>query len=134
MDDRQASEPPKVLLTGATGFIGRHLQRALRAAGCKLTALVRPASRHRDAIAPGVRVLEAALDDTPRLVDTLAQTDFVIYGAGAVRGRSEADFYPANVDGLAALTSVVGHMPDPRVILVSSLAASRPAVFLISAR
>jgi nucleoside-diphosphate-sugar epimerase len=128
MDERKASEPPRILLTGATGFIGRHLQRALRDAGCTLTALVRPASRRRDAIAPGVRVLEAALDDTSRLVDALARTDLVIYGAGSVRGRSAADFHPANVNGLAALASVSGHMPDPRVVLVSSLAASRPAV------
>ena len=128
MDDRRASEPPNILLTGATGFIGRHLQRVLCGAGCTLTALVRPASRHRDAVAPGVRVLEAELDDTSRLVDTLAQFDFVIYCAGAVRGRSETDFHPANVDGVAALASVVGHMPTPRVVLVSSLAASRPAL------
>ncbi len=34
----------KVFLTGATGFVGSHVARQLLAAGCAVTALVRPGS------------------------------------------------------------------------------------------
>src|SRR4051812_18153567 len=39
------NKTPKVLLTGATGFIGRHLAKALGDAGCEVTSLQRSLER-----------------------------------------------------------------------------------------
>ncbi len=128
MDDAR-SGIDHVLLTGATGFIGGHLQTALAAAGYRVTALVRPDSPHRDRVASGVGVCEAALDDGAALTAAVADADLVIYAAGAVRGRDTADFEPANVDGLRNIVSAVRQAPRrPAVVLISSLAASRPAL------
>jgi nucleoside-diphosphate-sugar epimerase len=52
----------------------------------------------------------------------------VVYGAGAVRGRGFDDFRRANVDGIVTLLRAIenGPAPPPRLVLLSSLAASRP--------
>ena len=54
---------PAIALTGATGFIGRELQRQLCAAGLPVRALLRPGSRHHKQLLPGVQPLEVALND-----------------------------------------------------------------------
>ncbi len=57
-----------------------------------------------------------------------AGTAAVVYGAGTVRGRCLDDFLPANVTGVKTLVASLRRDPRPErpVILVSSLAASRP--------
>lgn len=116
-----------IVLTGATGFIGQALQRALAAAGHTLTALVRPGSCNAANVQPGVQQATVALDDAAALRAALAQADYVIYCAGAVRGRSVSDFRPANVDGVhAVLAAAQRQGAAPGVLHVSSLAATRP--------
>ncbi|MEQ8231431.1 MAG: NAD(P)H-binding protein [Gammaproteobacteria bacterium] len=123
-----AIKPTRILLTGATGFIGRHVQHVLLDAGCAVTALVRAQSPRRNVLLPGVEVLTGALDDVPLLLDALPQVDLVVYVAGSVRGREANDFRAANIDGIAALVEAAAGTGGTRVVLVSSLAASRPAL------
>jgi len=54
---------PSVLLTGATGFIGRHLARRLAATGCSVTALQRSPTP-----VPGVREVLRVTDLSPDAV------------------------------------------------------------------
>lgn len=117
----------RIVLTGATGFIGYHLQRELIACGHEIVALVRPHSNRSSHIVPGVKVHRASLTDRGDLEQAVAGADLAIYCAGSVRGRSATDFAPANVDGVRALAeAAVRAMPDPRLLLISSLAASVP--------
>ncbi|MCB1747707.1 MAG: NAD-dependent epimerase/dehydratase family protein [Gammaproteobacteria bacterium] len=123
----RAEARPRIVLTGATGFIGRHLQRELIAAGCDLAVVVRPRSAHRAAVHPAARVHDLELDDHAGLCAALREADFAIYGAGAVRGRDATDFALANVTGVRCFAqAAVAAMAHPRVLLLSSLAASRP--------
>ncbi|MGR8919514.1 MAG: NAD-dependent epimerase/dehydratase family protein [Gammaproteobacteria bacterium] len=116
-----------VVLTGATGFIGRHLQQALLEHGHQVTAIVRPGSARAHSVAAGVTPVVCALDDRAGLDRALAGADLVIYAAGSVRGRHPADFAAANVDGVTATAAAAARsMRRPRLLLVSSLAASRP--------
>lgn len=115
----------RLLLYGATGFIGRQLQADLLAAGYQLRAMVRPESRNRAMLDPRVERVDASLEDHQALRRALKGINAVVYGAGAVRGASLADFLPANVAGLAVLTKVLGETPQTPLLLLSSLAASR---------
>ncbi|MEX2479230.1 MAG: NAD(P)-dependent oxidoreductase [Gammaproteobacteria bacterium] len=117
---------PHIVLTGATGFIGRHLQRTLCDNGYDISALVRPGSANTAHVLPDVRVRRGALDAPAFLDEVLSGADFVVYAAGAVRGRCVDDFWPANVAGVASVAAAAARvMTHPRIILISSLAASK---------
>jgi len=116
-----------VLLTGASGFIGRRLQARLLAEGCEVRAVLRPDSAHADRIDPACTLIRARLDDEDSLFDACSGADAVIYCAGAVRGRSLQDFRPANVDGVEYLTRALNRQQAATpFLLISSLAATRP--------
>ena len=115
-----------VVLTGATGFIGRALQRGLLREGFELRALVRPQSPNRRLILDGIEVSVTSLADTAGVEAALDQADAVIYCAGAVRGRDYGDFVAANVDGVKVVAGILARRVPTPLLLISSLAASRP--------
>ncbi len=118
---------PPVLLTGASGFIGRHLVSHLTARGHAVRALLRPASAGRRDLGGAVRIVVGELDDRQALRQALDGVGAVVYGAGSVRGRVLDDFRAANVTGVAAMAAALQELPDPvPLVLLSSLAASRP--------
>jgi uncharacterized protein YbjT (DUF2867 family) len=118
-----------VLLTGATGFVGRRLQHALIERGYPVRALVRPGSRRLAGIAHGVEVVAASLDDPDALRRALGGAGAIIYCAGTVRGRSPEDFRAANVHGVRRVADANAALLRPLpLLLISSLAASRPQV------
>ena len=118
-----------VLLTGATGFIGQRLQKALLAKKTGVVAVVRPASHHKNALLPGVNTLLADLSDRERLVSAVSEASAVIYCAGSVRGRRIEDFRDANIDGVRSIVDAMNQAgSEVPLLLLSSLAASRPGV------
>ena len=114
---QDGSEKP-VLLTGATGFLGQHLQKALLAHGNAVSAIVRPSSPHKDKLLPGVQIVLADLKDSGQLLTAIETGKAVIYCAGSVRGRNLEDFSDA-INQAGAETPL---------LLISSLAASRPGI------
>lgn len=121
--------PQHVLLTGATGFIGQHLQSALLESGRSITAIVRPSSAHTAQIHPSCNIVHCELSDREGLAAVCAEADAVIYCAGTVRGRTLDDFKAANVDGVSSLIAALNHSGSQApFLLVSSLAASRPEI------
>ena len=118
----------KVLVTGATGFVGGHLTEALRRRGDEVTALARSASKAA-ALAPlGVRVVPGDLHDRAALQRAAEGQDVVYHVAGVVAARSEADFMVANRDGTRNLIEPLGQMGTGRLVLVSSMAAIGPTI------
>jgi dihydroflavonol-4-reductase len=77
-----------VLVTGATGFIGRHTVRVLCQAGHKVRALCR--SESKDLQDEGVEVVRGDVLDVESLKAAVQGVDSVIHGAGAV-SRSKED-------------------------------------------
>lgn len=113
-------------LTGGTGFLGRHLARALAADGWRVRLLAR-----RDptgVLGPGATP-EAVLGD---LADAAALrrlcdgADLVVHAAGRVRAPGLAAFRAANVDGARAVAAAALAARCVRFVLVSSLAAREP--------
>lgn len=118
----------KVLVTGATGFVGSHLVEALRRRGDEVTALVRSLKK-AEALRPlAVRVIQGDLDDIVALSKAVEGQDVIYHVAGVISARSEAEFMASNRGGtrnLVEATKVSG--ARPRFILVSSMAAGGPS-------
>ena len=118
-----------VLLTGATGFIGQRLQKALIADKIDVAAVVRPESKNVNSLHDGVSRVLADLADFDLLVPALSKASAVIYCAGTVRGRSLDDFRGANIDGVRSVVDAMNQAAtEIPLLLISSLAASRPQV------
>ncbi len=118
-----------VLLTGATGFIGRRLQKTLLADGRQVSAVIRPSSSNKDKRLSGVHGMLADLSNTDKLVSAMTHCDAVIYCAGSVRGRNLKDFRAANIAGVRSVVDAMNRAgSETPLLLISSLAASRPRV------
>lgn len=123
------SESPfgTVLITGASGFIGRHLQSALLDQGADVVALKRAGSP------PATRGRSVAIDYADRssleTVFATEQPTHVFHVAGATKGVTYEDFAKANVTPTMNLIEAAKASPSPlkRFVLVSSLAAWGPS-------
>lgn len=97
----------RIAVTGASGFIGRHLVEHLGARGTDVVAVRRPFQI-----------------DTLR--EALRGADAVVHLAGVVSAVHERDYVSANVDGTRAVAEAARAAGVP-MIHVSSLAAAGPA-------
>ncbi|MDQ4089421.1 MAG: NAD-dependent epimerase/dehydratase family protein, partial [Actinomycetota bacterium] len=108
-----------ILVTGASGFIGRHLVAALAAEGRPVRALVRSdeaADRVRG-VSPDVELARGDLVDGDALKAAAAGCELVYHLAGTYRG-SPAELHGSHVAGTARLLrSVEAHA---RLVYVSS--------------
>ncbi|MCE9660996.1 MAG: SDR family NAD(P)-dependent oxidoreductase [Burkholderiales bacterium] len=120
---------PLAAVTGATGFIGRHLVVALHRAGFRVRLLLRrePDVAEWRELVP--EVVAGSLGDAAALARLVEGADVVIHLAGLIKAARRADFFAVNRDGAAALARAVEHgAPVARFLLVSSLAAREPAL------
>jgi len=117
-----------ILLTGGTGFIGRHVLERLSAAGTPVRCLVRPkASRAMDTASLGAtEVVAGDLESGVGIPEALAGVDSVIHLAGVTKAVSRQQYYDGNV---RATTNLLLGMAgsSARLVHVSSLAAIGPA-------
>jgi 2-alkyl-3-oxoalkanoate reductase len=113
----------KILITGATGFIGRFLAEDLRAAGHELFAVARHTSNTRQLIDQGVRPIEADLSDEKSL-EVLQQYTFdaVYHCAGLVEDKDLHKLYKANVAGTDNICRYALATRVNRLVYVSSVA------------
>lgn len=116
-----------IALTGATGFVGRHVLDVLRAAGVPRRVLVRGAGR-LDAPADDEKVVLGSLEDEGALRELVRGTATVIHLAGVVRAGRAAEFHRANAAGTGRLVAaMLAVAPRARLVHVSSLAAAGPS-------
>ena len=120
----------KIVVTGGTGFVGRHLLPQLVAAGARVTCITRATSR-RDHLPAGVEVVRADLRSGAGLEEALRGQDICIHMAALLFGLGWQDYLRANSEAARALATAwqrldaQGQAPQ-RMVLVSSLAASGP--------
>ena len=120
----------KVLVTGATGFVGSHLATALVGQGAELTCLVRPSSATEPLAALGARCLPYAdITDLQAIRQAVAGQQVVFHVAGRVTALKPSQYYQANVEGTRCVAQACAEQDNPPVlVLVSSLAAAGPAI------
>ena len=126
----------KVLVTGGTGFVGRHLLPRLLAAGAHVTCLTRAASRTGH-LPADVAVARADLRTGEGLSEALAGQDVVIHMAALLFGLGWQDYLRANALAARALAVALADVEaaaqgsgkglPARFVLVSSLAATGPS-------
>jgi dihydroflavonol-4-reductase len=120
-------------LTGATGFIGSHIARALVAHGRRVRCLVRPTS-HRDNLHDlGVEYAEGDLRDLVSLQRAMDGAEVVFHCAADYRlyAPNPAELYRNNVDGTNNVMQAAVDVGATRVVYTSSvgtLAISNGAV------
>jgi nucleoside-diphosphate-sugar epimerase len=91
----------KVLVTGATGFVGSHLAHTLAAAGHSVRALVRPSKRVRRLADGGIEIFEGELTKADDVRNAARGCQFIYHLAAAFRNvaHSDAHYWSVNVGG-----------------------------------
>jgi nucleoside-diphosphate-sugar epimerase len=112
----------RALVTGANGFLGRHVVAALRTAGHEVRALVRPAA-NLDGLdwTSGVEIMRADLRSSPDLAPALEGIDGVVHLAAAMAG-SDFTRFSETVMGTERLFGAMSHSTVRRLVLCSSFA------------
>ena len=117
------------LVTGATGFIGAHVVRALLREGVEVRALARRGSDDRSLRGLRIERVEGDLRDSAWLAEGLAGVD-VLFHVGAVYDltqRARSDLYAVNVAGTRALMKAALRAGIERIVHTSSAATIGPA-------
>lgn len=119
--------PDKLLLTGATGFLGYYLAHALAAGGRRFTALVRPGARvsHLEELNEWCTLREGDLTDPESLQGAVTGVDTVIHAAAMIsfEDRLEDDLLLVNGEGTADLVNAMLHAGARRLVHVGSVSA-----------
>ncbi len=110
----------KVLVTGANGFLGRHVVAALLARGHRVRALVRPAARIEALGWPAsVEVVRADLRTAQTLEAAFEGVEVLVHLAASVAGGEDAQF-ASTVGGTERLLGAMARTPCRRLLLASS--------------
>ncbi len=95
----------KVLVTGASGFLGSHVAEQLKEQGHDVRCLVRKSSKTKFLDTLGVEYAYGAIDDAASLPDAVRGVDAIVHAAGVVKADSEEGFIRVNAEGSRALVA-----------------------------
>jgi nucleoside-diphosphate-sugar epimerase len=115
----------KVLVTGATGFIGRHLVERLITAGEHVKALVRPAAQAAWLDALGVEVVRGDIGDADAVARAADKCGVVFHLAATTESSgllSRLDVEVANIQGAENVTRAALRADIERLVFCSSVA------------
>lgn len=119
----------KVLVTGASGFVGHHLVESLAKRGDEVTCLVRKSSRIGPLRRLNVKLVHGDVTDRDSLVPAVAGRQIVYHLAGCTQTLHPRQYYRVNRWGAANVAQVCsGQSTPPVLVSVSSLAAAGPSV------
>ncbi|MBI1856217.1 MAG: NAD(P)H-binding protein [Chloroflexi bacterium] len=119
-----------ILVTGATGFIGRALIRQLFETGRQVRVLIRP-SRRSPRLPKGVPVEVAvvSLADDKAIQTALKDVDTIIHLAGSESQGRDAKLSAVDMRGTQNLSRAAAEAGVKRMIYISHLGASRSSGF-----
>ena len=111
-------------VTGATGFLGSHVARALAAQGAQLRLLVRPTSDLRNIEDLNAERVQADLRDPASIEKALVGCEAVFHVAADYRlwVRDPEQMYRSNVEGTRSLLESARKQGVRRVVYTSSVA------------
>lgn len=117
----------KIMITGATGFVGSHLVETLQKKGFeKISIFTRRKTELIDSFKKnGAEIFQGTFDDEEILNRALSGADTVIHVAAATKGLTREDYVKSNVNFTRAIVEKMNS--DQKMIHISSLAAAGPS-------
>src|SRR6202035_5709316 len=114
----------RVFVTGATGFLGSHVARALAEQDADLRLLVRPTSNLKNLEGLKAETATGDLRDSASLEKGIAGCEVVFHVAADYRlwVRDPEEMYRANVEGTRAILEAARKNRVRRVVYTSSVA------------
>ena len=120
----------KILITGASGFIGSFIAEEALRQGLETWAAVRKSSSRKYLTDSRLHFIELDLDNPDDLHGKLADSgfDYVVHAAGATKCLHRDDFYRVNTTGTANLATAVADTCHglQRFVFISSLSVFGP--------
>lgn len=117
----------RIFQTGATGFIGGALARALLERGDEVRALVRSPEKAADLKAAGAELIPGSLAKPDELASEMEGCDAVIHGAAVyeigIPDKQRASMYATNVEGTENVLGAALKARIPKVVYISTVAA-----------
>jgi dihydroflavonol-4-reductase len=119
----------KVLVTGASGFVGSTLCEELNRRGLDVHCLLRKTSSVVNLAQAKYQRVEGDLNSLDALARAMDGTEVIFHVAGAVAAKNREGFFEANSEGTKNLLQAAAKHGKSlkRFVLVSSLAAAGPS-------
>lgn len=118
----------KAIITGGTGFIGRHLANLLAAEGLELIVPVRESSDTSN-LPAGCHLVRASMTDLEPLIPYIETADYIFHLAGMTKSKRPERIYQINTESTLELARLCDEnaIKLKRFVFISSQAASRPS-------
>jgi nucleoside-diphosphate-sugar epimerase len=117
-----------ILVTGASGFIGQHLTKALARRGDQVRCLVRKTSNVERLRELGVELLYGDVTEPAACRAAAQGVDTIFHLAGLIAALRPQDMLHVNRDGCFNIAQAAAEQAEPPVlVVVSSVAAAGPA-------
>lgn len=113
----------KVLVTGATGFVGGHLVARLLEDGHSVRALVRRGANAAVLESRGVEIVRGDILDSGSLEEAVEGAEAVAHLVGIIRQRGKMTFERVHQEGTANVISAMHRAGIPRLLHMSGLGA-----------
>ena len=109
----------KVLVTGATGFLGRRIVHQLIDHGFAVRALVRKTSNTQGLVLPGVELIYGDVTDPDSLLSVFTDIDFVIHAAAGTSGSEEL-MRQVTIEGTRNILDMCRRFAPCKLVYISS--------------
>ena len=113
-----------IAVTGGTGFVGRHVIKALLESGHKVRALARTPTKLAGLSHDNLDVMKGSLGSND--VALIEGADVVLHMAGLLKARTLAEIMAVNRDATGAIAKAASKACVKRFVLLSSQAAGQP--------
>ena len=113
----------QILVTGATGFVGRHIVRALVEKGMRVRALAHTPGREHVVVGQDVEVVHASVSDAAGLKSAMDGVDGVVHLVAIIREKGEQTFDSVNHLGTASVVEAAREASVRRYVQMSAIGA-----------
>ncbi|ACV62196.1 NAD-dependent epimerase/dehydratase [Desulfofarcimen acetoxidans DSM 771] len=118
-----------ILVTGAGGFVGRHVVKALLDRGCKIRCLVRSTDAAVNLLPDPVDIVVGNVNDKKSLIEACQNVSAVIHLIAVIREIGEDTFELINVEGTRNLVEAAENSGVSQFLHLSALGACDNPVY-----